>query len=75
MKFDPDNDPNDAYEVKRVPAEMGGPPPDWWMVTSHGIPVYFFSPNREAEAHRYATDPEYRRSRIVVKLHDRERPV
>ena len=38
MPIDPDNDPNEAYEVKNVPEEMRGPPPDWWMVTSNGDP-------------------------------------
>jgi hypothetical protein len=72
MKIDPDNDPNEAYEVKNVPAEMGSPPPDWWMVTSNGIPVYFFSPDTKSSAERYATDPEYRLSLITEKAHDRE---
>jgi hypothetical protein len=51
---------------------MRGPPPDWWMVTSNGIPVYFFSPDKKSSAERYATDPKYRRSLITEKAHDRK---
>ena len=30
---DPANDPNDAYAVIPTPAELRGPPTDWWIVT------------------------------------------
>ena len=32
-KPDPANDPNDAYAVIQTPAELRGPPVDWWTVT------------------------------------------
>ena len=71
MPIDPDNDPNEAYEVKNVPEEMRGPPPDWWMVTSNGIPGDISSPRSKDKANRYATDPAYRLSLITQKAHER----
>ena len=32
-KPDPADDPNDAYAVIPTPAELRGPPTDWWTVT------------------------------------------
>lgn len=56
FKLDPDNDPNEAYEVR--PADE---PPGWFEVTCNGIGVHYFSDRTKAE--RYATDPEYRKSK------------
>ncbi len=63
MKFtlDPDNDPNEAYEVVPMKEEPHGPR-GWWTVLCNGIPVHHFGPSHKADADRYATDPEYRRS-------------
>lgn len=71
MPIIPDRDPNEAYEVVPMKAEVHGPPPTWWTVTCNGIPVYHFTPDSRADAQRYATDPAYRRSRERQYLHDR----
>ena len=60
------NDPNEAYDI--VPCDR---PPDWWTVTCNGIPVYHFAPERRDLAERYASDPDYRQSRITKKAHER----
>jgi hypothetical protein len=57
---DPAADPNDAYAVIATPAELQGPPTDWWTVTSQGVPVWHFPPDRHDLAERFATDPAYR---------------
>jgi hypothetical protein len=67
MPIDPDNDPNEAYEIKNVTPEMRGPPPDWWMVTCNGSPVRFYAPAKRHLAERYASDPIYRRSPVAKK--------
>jgi hypothetical protein len=64
------NDPNEAYDVVPMKEEPHDPK-GWWTVTCNGIPVYHFSPSNKHLAERYASDPEYRKSRIVTKLHDR----
>lgn len=33
FKPDPDSDPNEACQAINTPAEVGGPPTDWWTVT------------------------------------------
>ena len=57
---EPDADPNEAYDVVPMKQDAHGPPGDWWTVTRNGIPGRHFSPNRKAEAERYATDPAHR---------------
>jgi hypothetical protein len=66
-RIDPDNDPNEACEIKNVAPEMCGPPPDWWMVTCNGSPVRFYAPAKRHLAERYASDPIYRRSPVAKK--------
>jgi len=46
----PDPDPSEAYAIKNVPAELRGPPTDWWMVTRNGVPAHFFAPDKRADA-------------------------
>lgn len=57
FKLDPDNDPNEAYEVG--PTDF---PEGWFEVTCNGIGVKYFSDRAEAE--RYVVDPEYRKSLV-----------
>lgn len=57
FKLDPDNDPNEAYEVG--PTDF---PEGWFEVTCNGIGVHYFSDRVEAE--RYTIDPEYRKSLV-----------
>lgn len=57
---DPDDDPNEAYEVVQTKPEPHGLPATWWTVTCNGIPVMHYSPTHKADAEQYATDPEYR---------------
>ena len=65
FKLDPDNDPNEAYDVR--PADM---PPGWFEVTCNGVGVHYFSDPENAR--RFATDPEYRKSlRTSQKSHER----
>ena len=64
MPTDPNNDPNEAYELQPANWREG-----WWTVTSNGIPVYHFSPSRKAEAERYVIDPEYRLSLVRRYIH------
>lgn len=71
MPLDPVNDPNEAYEVVPMKWHAHGPRVGWWTVLCNGIEVYHFAPDNKAEADRYATDAEYRRSLIVTKLHDK----
>ena len=54
------DDPNDAYAVIPTPAELRGPPVDWWTVTHHGVPVWHYPPDKRDLADRFATDPAYR---------------
>ena len=49
---DPARDPNDAYAVIPTPAELCGPPPDWWTVTRNGGPVRHFPPDKRDLAER-----------------------
>jgi hypothetical protein len=71
MPIIPDNDPNEAYEIVPMKVEPHGPPGDWWTVTCNGIPVQHFTAGNRDKAERYCRDPEYRRSLLVTKLHDR----
>jgi hypothetical protein len=50
---DPANDPNDAYAVISTPAELRGPPTDWWTATRHGEPVRHFPPTARDRAGRH----------------------
>jgi len=59
MPLDPDNDPNEAYEIVPMKEEPYGPK-SWWSVLCNGIPVMHFGPEHKADAERYATDPEAR---------------
>jgi hypothetical protein len=65
----PGNDPNEAYEVIPAPAHYRLPP-RWLTVTANGIPVQHFGPSSRELAERYATDPEYRWSRVIRKVHE-----
>jgi hypothetical protein len=60
MPIDPDNDPNEAYEVVPAKVEPHGPPAGWWTVLCNGIPVRHFSQHRKDDAERYARDPAWR---------------
>jgi hypothetical protein len=64
-------DPNEAYDVIPMAEDPHGPRGGWWTVTCNGIPVYHFAPDRRDIAEQYASDPDYRLSRIVTMLHDR----
>ena len=46
--------------MNRTPAELYGPPPDWWIVTRSGEPVGHFPPDKRDLAERFATNPVYR---------------
>jgi hypothetical protein len=35
FRFDPHNDPNEAYEVVQTPAWLRGPPTNWWTVLAN----------------------------------------
>jgi hypothetical protein len=72
FKTDDHNDPNEAYEVVPMKWEPHGPPTSWWTVLCNGIPVWHFAPNSKADADRYATDPEFRKSLVTTKLSDRK---
>jgi hypothetical protein len=63
----PDNDPNEACDVILSPARLRLPP-GWWTVT--GIPMMHLGPTHRDLADRYATDPEYRQSRVIRKVHE-----
>jgi len=58
---DPNNDPNEAYAVIPMPAELRGPA-DWWTVTHNGVPVRHYPPQAHDLAERFATDPAYRQA-------------
>jgi hypothetical protein len=64
-------DPNEAYDVVPMEKDAHGPRGGWWAVTCNGIPVHHFAPERRDRAERYASDPEYRLSRVTRKLHER----
>lgn len=72
MPIDPDNDPNEAYEIVPMKQEPHGPPTDWLSVTCNGIPVRHFSPKARDSAERYCRDPAYRLSLVTTYLHDRK---
>jgi hypothetical protein len=62
-KPNPDNDPNDAYAVIPMPAELRGTSDywtGWWTVTRNGGPVRHYPPKDRDLAERFATDPAYR---------------
>ena len=61
----PGNDPNEAYEARAL-----SPAARWLTVTANGIPVQHFGPSSRELAERYATDPEYRQSRVIRKVHE-----
>ncbi len=70
MPIDPDNDPNEAYDL--LPAAPRMRMPDGWlMATCNGIPVYHFGPTAHDAGRRYISDPAYRLSRERKYLHDR----
>ncbi len=71
MPIIPENDPNEAYDVVPMADDPHGPRGGWWTVECNGIAVHHFAPERRDLADRYASDPAYRMSRIVKKLHDR----
>ena len=61
--------PNEAYNVIPSPARLRMPA-GWLTVTCNGIPVRHFGPASKHLAERYATDPEYRQSRVIRKVHE-----
>ena len=65
----PGRDPNEAYDVIPSPARLRMPA-GWLTVTCNGIPVRHFGPASKHLAGRYATDPEYRQSRAIRKVHE-----
>ena len=67
MPIIPGQDPNEAYDIRHMPAREHGLPPDWWTVFCNG----HCAPNRRDLAERYATNPDYRLSLIRTKLQDR----
>jgi hypothetical protein len=71
MPIDPENDPNEDYEIGHMPQRPHSMPPDWWTVFCNGVPVYHFAPDKVAEAERYVTDPAYRVNLVTRLLHDR----
>lgn len=68
---DPNNDPNEAYEVEPYPEQPHGPR-GWWRVRCNGVPVYMGSSRAEME--KLATDPAARQAiwePRTIKLWDR----
>jgi hypothetical protein len=66
FKLDPDNDPNEAYEIRAADV-----PPGWWEVTANGIGVHYFKEREKAD--RFCSDPEYRKEvRLKPKLWERK---
>jgi hypothetical protein len=65
-------DMNEVYEITHPPGAEHDIPADWWTVTCNGIPVHHFSPSNRRLAERYASDPEYRKSLVTTKLHDKK---
>jgi hypothetical protein len=63
----PGRDPSEAYDVIPSPTHLRMPA-GWLTVTCNGIPVQHFGPSSEYLASRYATDADYRQSRFVEKL-------
>ena len=74
---DPDNDPNEAYAVIPMPAELRGADDwwaGWWTVTCNGVPVRHYPQQARDLAERFATDPAYRQHCANIKrAHDRRR--
>ena len=64
MPIDPNNDPNEAYEIEPASWREG-----WWTATCNGIPVYHFSPTARGKADRYINDPAYRLSLVTRFIH------
>jgi hypothetical protein len=60
----------DRYEVVPMQRALHGQE-GWWTVTCNGEPVRHFPAGKRDLAERYATDPEYRASLVVKKLHER----
>lgn len=56
MRIDPDNDPNEAYEIGNPP--VPGPPQDWFGIYCNG--VYVGSNASREFAERYISDPALR---------------
>ena len=71
MRFtiDPDDDPNEAYDVVPMPEEPHGPR-GWWSVTANGIPVWHFGAIEKAR--QYATDAAHRLSMVKDKAWERK---
>jgi hypothetical protein len=62
---DLDHDPNEAYAVIPMPAELRGQAfRDWWTVTRNGVPVRHYPPQAHDLAERFATDPAYRQQLV-----------
>jgi hypothetical protein len=62
MPIDPDNDPNEAYEIGHLPPRPHDLPPDWWMLFCNRILVRHFTPAQRDRAERYCSDAAYRLS-------------
>jgi hypothetical protein len=70
MPIDPNNDPNEAYEIGHLPPAPHDMPPDWWTVFCNGIPVHHFTPRDKEKAERYCRDPAWRLSLERKYIHD-----
>jgi hypothetical protein len=68
FRFDPHDDPNEAYEVVQTPAWLRDLPTDWWTVLANGLPVRHCPPPRKDLAIQYATDPAHRATLVTTKL-------
>ena len=62
---DPDNDPNEAYEVEPRPERPHGPR-GWWSVLANGVTVYS-GPDR-AQMERLAVDPAARQALVTERV-------
>jgi len=69
----PDNDPNGAYTVIPMPADLRGTSDywtGWWTVTRNGVPVRHYPPKDYDLAERFATDSAYRQQLAKEKAHE-----
>jgi len=67
----PDNNPNEAYTVIPMPAELCRTSDywtGWWTVTHNGEPVWHYPPDKRDLAERFATDPAFRQQLTNKKM-------
>ena len=68
-----DNDPNGAYTVIPMPANLRGTSDywaGWWTVTRNGVPVRHYPPKDYDLAERFAADPAYRAAAREPTTHE-----